>query len=193
MNTRSLSPLDPVGTLYTVGHSTRTLEEFLSLLAAHGIRELVDVRRFPGSRRYPHFGRDALSAALAAAGIGYAHEVELGGRREGAAPESPNRAWRSASFRAYADHMASPEFRDGLERLLGLASERATAVMCAEAVPWRCHRQLIADAALARGWRVLHVLSPERADPHTLNPHARVRSDGSVVYPAEGFEQGELL
>ena len=89
--------------------------------------------------------------------------------------------------------MASPEFRDALERLLGLASARATAVMCAEAVPWRCHRQLIADAALARGWRVLHILSPERAAPHTLNPHARVRSDGSVVYPAEGSEQGELL
>ena len=183
----------PVGTLFTVGHSTRPIDEFLALLAAHGIERLVDVRRFPGSRRHPQFGQDALAAALGSAGIGYTHEVELGGRRETAAADSPNRAWRNASFRAYADHTASPEFQAALDRVLTAAAERPTTVMCAEAVPWRCHRQLIADAAVARGWRVLHILSPQRADPHALNPEARVRPDRTVVYPGRAGGQTELL
>ena len=190
-----------MSTLYTVGHSTRSLDEFLSLLRAHGIRRLEDVRRFPGSRRYPHFGREALAAALAEAGIEYQHEEALGGRRESdAAPDSPNRAWRSASFRAYADYMATAAFRGALDRLLAAARETPTAVMCAEAVPWRCHRQLIADAAVARGWRVLHVLDGKRADEHTLRAEARVLEDGTVTYPGEApggarpdEAQGELL
>jgi uncharacterized protein (DUF488 family) len=186
-----------VSTLYTIGHSTRSFDEFLALLRAHGIRRLVDVRRFPGSRRYPHFGQAALAAALPEAGIEYVHEEALGGRREAeAAEDSPNRAWRSASFRAYADYMASDAFRGALDRVLGAARETPTAVMCAEAVPWRCHRQLIADAAVARGWRVLHVLDERRADEHALRAEARVLEDGTVIYPgaaAPESEQGELL
>ena len=182
----------PAGTLFTVGHSTRPLEEFLALLAAHGVGRVVDVRRFPGSRRHPQFGKDALAAALADAGVDYVHEEELGGRREAAAADSPNRAWRNASFRAYADHTASPSFQTALDRLLALAAERSTAIMCAEAVPWRCHRQLIADAAVARGWRVLHILSTGRADPHELHPDARVLPDRTVVYPGSDPAQPEL-
>lgn len=188
-----------MNTLYTIGHSTRSLDEFLALLRAHGIARLVDVRRFPGSRRYPHFARDALASSLATAGVEYVHEAELGGRREAAASESsPNRAWRSASFRAYADHMASPSFKAALARVLAAAAERPTAVMCAEAVPWRCHRQLIADAAVARGWRVVHIMDGGRADEHELRPEARVLDDGTVVYPGppsgdRDDAQGQLL
>ena len=180
-------------TLYTVGHSTRPLDEFLALLAAHGVQRLVDVRRFPGSRRHPQFGLDALASALADRGIGYVHAEALGGRRESAASDSPNRGWRNASFRAYADHMATPVFRAALDEVLDAAGRERTVVMCAEAVPWRCHRQLIADAAVARGWRVLHILAPGRADAHALHAEARVRPDGTVVYPGKGGEQRELL
>jgi len=176
-----------------VGHSTRPIEEFLSLLDAHAVARVVDVRRFPGSRRHPQFGKEALASALADAGVAYVHEEELGGRRESAAADSPNQAWRNASFRAYADHMAAPTFRAALERVLTAAAERPTAVMCAEAVPWRCHRQLIADAAVARGWRVLHILSEHRADPHALHPDARVGPEGTVVYPGDEGEQARLL
>ncbi|MSR35211.1 MAG: DUF488 domain-containing protein [Gemmatimonadetes bacterium] len=133
------------GTLFTVGHSTRPLDEFMALLHAHGIGRVVDVRRFPGSRRHPHFGKDNLAAALADAGVEYAHEQELGGRREAPAVDaarSPNVAWRNASFRAYADHTASAPFRAALEGVLEGALARPTAVMCAEAVPWSCHRQV---------------------------------------------------
>jgi uncharacterized protein (DUF488 family) len=166
------------------------------MIAAHGIARLVDVRRFPGSRRHPQFGQERLAGALAAVGVEYAHEEELGGRRAASGADagaSINRGWRNASFRAYADHMASPAFRAALERLLASAAERPSAVMCAEAVPWRCHRQLIADAAVARGWRVLHVLSAARADAHTLREEARVLPDRTVVYPGPEPIQRELL
>lgn len=182
-----------MSTLYTVGHSTRSLDEFLALLRAHRIAGIVDVRRFPGSRRHPHFGSDPLAQVLAEAGIRYAHAPDLGGRRASSASDSPNRAWRNASFRAYADHMASPEFRAALGRVLAAAEERPTAVLCAEAVPWRCHRQLIADAAVAREWRVLHVLDGGRLEEHALHPEARVRQNGTVEYPGPEAEQGELL
>ena len=186
-----------MSTLYTVGHSTRSLDEFLALLRAHGIRRLVDVRRLPGSRRYPPFGRDALAAALADAGIDYVHEPALGGRRESdASTDSRNRAWRSASFRAYADYMGTDAFREALTGVLETARETPTAVMCAEAVPWRCHRQLIADAAVARRWRVLHILDERRADEHALRAEARVLEDGTVIYPGASplpDGQGELL
>jgi uncharacterized protein (DUF488 family) len=159
------------------------------------VRRLVDVRRYPGSRRHPQFSRDALRASLESEGIEYLHAPELGGRRT-PLPDSPNTAWRSASFRAYADHMASEEFRSWLARLIGWAPGGDTAVMCAEAVPWRCHRQLIADALVARGVQVMNILSQGRADPHELNPMGRIAPDGSVTYPGvgpENQEQGSLF
>lgn len=170
--------------IHTIGHSTRSVEELIGLLRESGIRLLVDVRRYPGSRRHPQFGRDALAAALRAAGIEYVHEPDLGGRRE-PRPDSPNTAWRNSGFRGYADYMATPPFRAALERLVARGEEEPTAIMCAEAVPWRCHRSLIADALVARGVEVLNVVSKGSATPHRLTPFARVE-DGRVTYPAEG-------
>ncbi|MCW5890599.1 MAG: DUF488 domain-containing protein [bacterium] len=168
--------------VHTIGHSTRALDDFLALLAAHGIRAVADVRRHPGSRRHPHFARDALATSLAERGFGYDWMPELGGRRR-AQPDSPHRAWREESFRAYADHMDGTEFRDALATLLANAERRSTAIMCAEAVPWRCHRRLIADALLARGVEVRHVVGPGTPKIHTLTRHARL--DGErVVYDA---------
>jgi uncharacterized protein (DUF488 family) len=168
---------------HTVGHSTRALEEFLALLREARVPLLVDVRRFPGSRRHPQFSRDALARALEAEGMGYQHEGDLGGRRD-ARPDSPNTAWRNEAFRGYADHMASPEFGAALQRLQ--AAPERTAVMCAEAVPWRCHRQLIADALVARGVEVRHILGPGRREPHALNPSAVIAADGGITYPGRG-------
>lgn len=160
----------------------RTLDELLALLDAHGIRGVADVRRHPGSRRHPHFAREALAASLAERGLGYAWMPELGGRRS-ARPDSPHRAWREESFRGYADHMDGAEFREALAALVASAAQRPTAILCAEAVPWRCHRQLIADALLARGIEVRHVVGPGAAKVHTLTAHARL--DGErVVYDA---------
>src|SRR5262249_54431615 len=139
------------------------------------------VRQFPGSRKFPHFGRVALEAILAEAGIGYRHEVDLGGRRRGAA-DSPNDFWRNASFRAYADYMATPEFTAALARLIDLAAERRTAIMCAEAVPWRCHRWLISDALVVRGLEVQHIMDAKHAQPHKLNPNAQLSHDGVLTY-----------
>ena len=174
----------------TIGHSTRTLSDFLALLAEFEATTLVDVRRFPGSRRYPHFGRPALARSLAEVGIGYAHEPDLGGRRD-PLPASVNTAWRVAAFRGYADHMASPEFRAGLERVLALSAAGQPVIMCAEAVPWRCHRQLIADTLVSRGLAVRHILGPGQERAHELNPSARSGSDGVLVYPATA--QGRLI
>jgi len=134
--------------IHTIGHSTRSIDEFLELLGTHAIRRLVDIRRYPGSRRFPHFGSAALAQSLDAAGIVYEHCADLGGRRR-PSPDSPNKGWRNDAFRAYADYMATPEFRSAIDRLL--ASESSTVIMCAEAVPWRCHRSLIGDALLIRG------------------------------------------
>ncbi|MBX6363849.1 MAG: DUF488 domain-containing protein [Gemmatimonadetes bacterium] len=170
--------------VYTIGHSTRSIEDFVELLRAHGVDTLVDIRRYPGSRRQPQFGRETLPAALAAAGIGYVHEEALGGRRA-PAPASPNGWWRNEQFRGYADHMATPAFRAALDRLVRLAERRTPAIMCAEAVPWRCHRSLTADALVARGVDVAHIVGPGRAEPHTLTPAARVGADGSVTYPPD--------
>src|SRR5262245_24641073 len=152
----------------------------MTLLRAHGIGGIADVRRYPGSRRHPHFAREALADSLAAAGLRYDWLPALGGRRT-PRPDSPHVAWREASFRAYADHMETAEFRDGLARLLELATARPTAVLCAEAVPWRCHRQLIADALIARGVTVLHILDDGPPRRHVLSRIARL--DGErVVY-----------
>jgi uncharacterized protein (DUF488 family) len=181
-------------TVYTIGHSTRSIEQFIALLAEHGVELLVDVRRFPGSRRHPQFESAALAASLAEAGIAYLHAEALGGRRSsGKSAASPNTAWRNDAFRAYADYMATPEFRRALDRLVALSAERAAAVMCAEAVPWRCHRRLITDALLARGIPVADIVGPGPAAPAHLSEHAVVSADGLVVYPAPGGAQEDLF
>ena len=169
-------------TVYTLGHSTRSAEELLALLRAHGIAGIADVRRFPASRRHPQFARDALAETLAGAAVGYEWLPSLGGRRA-PRPDSPHVAWREPAFRAYADHMETEEFRSGLDTLLRLAAARPTVILCAEAVPWRCHRQLIADALVVRGVPVLHVLGPGPPRPHALSRLARVDRD-RIVYDA---------
>jgi uncharacterized protein (DUF488 family) len=170
--------------IWTVGHSTRPIEEFLKLLGAGGIELLADVRRFPGSRRYPQFNQEALAASLAEAGIEYRHFVDLGGRRTARLEDSPNTGWRVESFNAYADYMQSGEFLAALDALMVAAREKRTAIMCSEALPQKCHRRLISDALTARGWEVRHLLSPKRIDDHQLTPFARV-SGMQLTYPAE--------
>ena len=165
--------------VFTIGHSTRELDEFVALLRENGIERLADIRRYPGSRRYPHFSRESLATTLPQVGIEYAHIPELGGRRQPRA-DSPNTAWRNEQFRAYADHMASDEFRDAVDSLL--ASDKITAVMCAEAVPWRCHRNLLADDLVRRGIEVIHILSANSTKSHEMNPNARV-AGGHLTYP----------
>jgi uncharacterized protein (DUF488 family) len=170
-------------TVLTIGHSTRSIEEFLSLLAAHGVERLVDVRSIPKSRRVPQFNSDALAASLREHEISYVHLQTLGGRRH-PKKDSANTGWRNASFRGYADYMATSEFRAGLERLLALAREKSTVIMCAEAVPWRCHRSLIGDALLIRGVHVEDVMSATSRREHLLTPFAKV--DGlAISYPGE--------
>jgi uncharacterized protein (DUF488 family) len=167
--------------LWTIGHGTRTAEALIELLRAQGVRRLVDVRTIPRSRRNPQFNRDALPETLRLAGIDYAHLPGLGGLRR-ARPDSVNTGWTNASFRGYADYMDTEAFRGALDALLDLARAAPTAIMCAETVPWRCHRSLIADALVARGIAVRHILSAARAEPHALTPWARV--DGArVTYP----------
>ena len=167
--------------IHTVGHSTRAIEDFIALVREGAVRTLVDVRRQPFSRRHPQFSRDALARSLAGAGIAYVHEVDLGGHRE-PRPDSPNTAWRIDAFRGYADHMATPAFQDALARVAAL--EHA-AVMCAEAKPQDCHRQLLSDALVARGVAVRHLLAPGRAEEHALHPRATLMH-GVVRYPAAG-------
>jgi uncharacterized protein (DUF488 family) len=164
--------------IYTIGHSTRPLDELIGLFRDHGVKRLADIRRFPGSRRYPHFSRESLANSLPKAGIEYVHVVELGGRRD-ALPDSPNTAWRNDQFRGYADHMSTAEFQNALDRLL--ASDVPTAIMCAEAVPWKCHRNLVADELTRRGHEVIHILGPGASQRHVINPVARV-VDGHLVY-----------
>jgi len=168
-------------TVWTVGHSTRGPGEFLALLEAYSIQAVADVRRFPGSRRYPWFAGDALAQSLAAAGIEYLWLPQLGGRRKARAGSS-NGGWRNASFQGYADHLDSDEFAEGLALLLELASRRRTAIMCAEAVWWRCHRALISDALKLRGIEVTHILDATHAQPHPYSAAARVE-DGRLSYP----------
>jgi uncharacterized protein (DUF488 family) len=176
--------------LFTVGHSTRGLDELVDLLREHGITLLADVRTAPGSRRMPHFAKAALAADLPARGVEYVHVPELGGLRR-PRPDSPNAGWRNESFRGYADHMADPDFAAALERLVGWGRDRDVTVMCAEAVPWRCHRSLIADALLVRGVGVTHVIGPGRTQPATLTPFARVEG-GRITYPGPVQEQFAL-
>ena len=169
-------------TLYSIGHSTRTARELIELLRAHGVEQVVDVRAILRSRHNPQFTRLALARSLRAAKIGYHHLKALGGLRR-ARPDSINLGWRNASFRGYADYMQTDDFAAGLARLEQLATQRPTAIMCAEAVPWRCHRSLIADALTVARWRVLHIQSRAAARPHKRTPFLRVRS-GRLVYPS---------
>jgi uncharacterized protein (DUF488 family) len=173
-------------TIFTVGHSTRSIDELLRLLAAGDVKLLADVRRFPGSRRYPQFNQDALAQSLSEHGSGYRHFVDLGGRRRQRLPDSPNRAWRVEQFNAYADHMQSPEYLAALELLMQAAATEVTAVMCSEALPQKCHRRLIADSLVVRGWRVRHLLSPKRIEDHALTPFARTEGT-TVTYPTDSL------
>jgi uncharacterized protein (DUF488 family) len=167
-------------TIWTIGHSTRTLAEFIEAPHAQEIGTAADVRKLPGSRRFPHFDQDALQPELARAGIAYQHFPDLGGRRK-LSPASANIAWRHPAFRAYADSMETPAFAEAIGRLTCLALERRTAIMCAEAVWWRCHRGLIADYLKVRGWRVLHILDPQKVQEHPFTSAARIIA-GELCY-----------
>jgi uncharacterized protein (DUF488 family) len=189
--------------IWTIGHSTRTIDEFISLLKENGIKLLVDVRSFPGSKRYPQFNKDALAELLNAHGIRYEHFLELGGKRK-SKPDSHNTAWRNASFRGYADYMETEQFQKGIDRLLDVAAPGAapkafgaemkhdgweavipcpTAIMCAEAVWWRCHRSLISDYLKSRGIEVLHILGANKVEPHPYTSAARI-VNGELSYTA---------
>lgn len=175
-------------TIWTIGHSTRTFDEFLALLRSAEIAALADVRRFPGSRRLPHFGQDLLRDALAAAGISYTHFPELGGRRR-PRPDSPNTAWRDQAFRGYADYMMTDEFRAGVARLLAFARQQPTTFMCAEALWWQCHRGLIADDLKAAGHDVLHIMGSGKIEPHPYTSAARI-VNGALSYASS---EGDLF
>jgi len=171
--------------LLTVGHSTHAIDGFLGLLGGASVELVVDVRRFPGSRRHPHFASAALASSLAEAGIGYEHLPELGGRRS-VMPHSPNDGWKVAAFRGYADYLRMPEFAAGRARLVALGVRRRTAIMCAEALPWRCHRRLIADVFVLDGWQVLDLMPSGRLEQHLLPPFARPAEDGLPLYGTGG-------
>ena len=179
-----LQSKEKISTIWTIGHSTRNIDFFISLLEENGIKALVDVRSLPGSKRYPQFNREALSESLNARGICYEHFPELGGRRK-ARPDSRNTAWRNISFRGYADYMETEQFHKGTERLVALAREAGpTAIMCAEAVWWRCHRRIIADYLLYSGEEVVHLLDSGRQEAAHMTPAAREREPGVLVYGA---------
>jgi uncharacterized protein (DUF488 family) len=171
--------------LWTVGHSTHTLDAFVALLSAHGIAHVADVRTVPRSRRHPQFGSAALAQSLPARGIGYTHLPRLGGWRR-ADPGSPNDAWRNLSFRGYADYAMTDEFAEGVAELRELASARRTALMCSEALWWRCHRRLVADHLVVAGDRVCHIDSGGGSSLHVLTSFAAIDRDGMVTYPDAG-------
>ena len=169
--------------VFTIGHSTHTLDEFVALLRGHAIACVADVRAYPGSRRLPHFNRESLRVELPENGIAYEHLPALGGRRR-PRPDSPNTGWENASFRAYADHLGSDEFAEGLAALRQIAEARATAIMCAEALWWRCHRRLVSDALLVRGHCVLHVAASGALSEHELTAFAEADGD-RLLYPGD--------
>ncbi len=177
---------EPSPLVMTIGHSTRTLEEFIQLLQAHGVTCVVDVRTVPRSRHNPQFNQDSLPQSLKEAGLKYVHMAGLGGLRH-TKGDSPNMGWRNASFRGYADYMQTPEFAQSLEELIRLANQDRNVLMCAEAVPWRCHRSLIADALLVRGIRTENILSAAQRQVHTLTPFAQVQGN-AITYPIETSE-----
>lgn len=180
--------------VFTIGHSTRPIGEFIALLRESAIETLVDVRAIPGSRHNPQFGGENLRAALADAGIAYRHMPELGGRRSSraGAASSPNGLWRNAAFRAYADYALTAPFRAGLAELLALIRTRRCAIMCAEAVWWRCHRRIITDYLLAAGERVGHIVAPHDVEAAQMTPGAQRAADGALVYPPAAPVQGVL-
>lgn len=169
-------------TIYTIGHSTRSIEQFITLLKAWEIKRLVDIRTIAKSRFNPQFNEDALKNSLKKSGIAYLHMKGLGGLRH-AHKDSPNTGWQNASFRGYADYMQTDEFTQALEKLKVLAAKKTTAIMCAEALFWRCHRSLVADALTKAKWKVFHIQSNKTASPHKLTPFLRVKK-GKFVYPA---------
>jgi uncharacterized protein (DUF488 family) len=175
----------PATRIWTIGHSTRSADEFVDMLRANHIGGLADVRTIPRSRRHPHFGREALESRLRKEGIEYRHFAGLGGLRK-PQRDSPNSGWKNQSFRGYADYMMTPEFEAAVEELLQFAEQRPVAVMCAEAVWWRCHRMLLSDALLARGVEVQHIMSvrgSSAVQPHRFTPFAQIRSGDRVWYP----------
>jgi uncharacterized protein (DUF488 family) len=169
--------------VYTLGHSTRSTDELIAILGEAGVTRIADVRAFPMSRRHPQFNKDALTESLRAAGIDYRHMPELGGRRGASKGRSRNGLWRVEAFRNYADYAETPAFRQALDALETLARERPAAFMCAEAVWWQCHRRLIADYMLARGWTVVHLLALGQRQAGTLTPGAVPHADGTIEYP----------
>lgn len=181
MSSVSVEPKSPAPLVLTIGHSTRPIEEFVELLRQHGVERLLDIRTIPRSRHNPQFNGEALARSLPNEQIDYAHLKELGGLRH-PRPDSANLGWRNASFRGYADYMQTPQFDEAVGRLLEMCGEKRCALMCAEAVPWRCHRSLLADALVARGIAVEHILSASRRDPHHLTPFAKIKN-GKVMYP----------
>lgn len=182
--------VQPPARVFTIGHSTRSIEDFIRILQGHGVEHVVDVRTIPRSRHNPQFNADALPASLRPAGIGYEHAPGLGGLRH-AARDSINNGWRNSSFRGYADYMQTSQFAKALERLVRLAGRGHVAIMCAEAVPWRCHRSLIADALVARGIAVAHLMSPTRSQPHALTPFAKVNGP-QITYPSADASHNRL-
>jgi len=174
-------------TVWTIGHSTRSIEEFLELLALNQISRLVDVRSIPHSKRYPHFNTEALSRSLTESAISYTHLAELGGRRGkiAAVQPSPNSGWSKAPFRNYADYALTEPFQKGLESLLVIAEHERVAIMCSEAVWWRCHRRIITDHLVARGVEVMHILSNSAPERGTLTPFAEVTNERNVIYPPD--------
>lgn len=180
-----------VSTIWTIGHSTHPLDEFLALLAQYRIEAIADVRRFPGSRRHPQYMEANLRASLIERGIQYRWLPALGGRRK-PLPDSPNTAWRNASFRGYADHLNSIEFAEGMRDLLELSGRRCTAMMCAELLWWRCHRSLIADVLCVRGIKVEHILDATHATVHPMTAPARIEQ-GRLTYSANEGSQQQLL
>jgi uncharacterized protein (DUF488 family) len=171
----------------TIGHSTRPIDEFVAMLNAHGVRRLIDVRTVPRSRANPQYNLEALESRLRDAGIGYEHMKALGGLRR-PRKDSPNTGWRNESFRGYADYMQTPEFASALDALIEAAAQEAVAVMCAEAVPWRCHRSLIADSLTARGYPVEHIMSAAKSDRHTMTSFARLEGTW-LTYPADAIDR----
>ncbi len=166
--------------VWTIGHSTRTLDEFIDMLRSFDIATVVDVRHYPGSRKYPQYNKEALYDALSLVGIAYVHLESLGGRRK-PQPHSQNTAWRHPAFQGYADYMDTQEFQQGFEQLVGLAAKSRTAFMCSEAVWWRCHRSLISDLLKSRGWAVWHIMSVEKANEHPFTKPARI-VNGTLTY-----------
>lgn len=176
---RKASVKQPV--VYTIGHSTRTIEAFIDILKAYEIKQVVDIRTIPRSRHNPQFNKDTLPESLKKAKIMYVHIAGLGGLRH-AFPDSVNKAWRNASFRGYADYMQTDDFKTGLERVIGLSKKRKIVLMCAESVPWRCHRSLVADALLIRNIQTMDIFSPTISKNHVLTPWATVRGK-RITYP----------